>query len=233
MASSPSERPDDGEGFADAARLDATESALMGAKAGKRRRGKASIVERLERRIRMLRLIAYFNSVPCTFSSYLPPHIMLFGALRNSVRLNAVPRMVSCHRVPSIQGLSLPWGQWSTLRSLHTTPLRTLETYGRVRKLSSSLFRHLRTLHWSHPNFTQVKERQPLPILPPPSVGRWLVLSSVLVLGIIVVGGVTRLTESGLSITEWRPITGILPPLSNAEWMVEFDKYKATPEFKL
>lgn len=80
---------------------------------------------------------------------------------------------------------------------------------------------------------TQVKEQQPLPILPPPSVGRWLVLSSVLVLGIIVVGGVTRLTESGLSITEWRPITGILPPLSNAEWMVEFDKYKATPEFKL
>jgi cytochrome c oxidase assembly protein subunit 15 len=59
------------------------------------------------------------------------------------------------------------------------------------------------------------------------------VLSSVLVLGIIVVGGVTRLTESGLSITEWRPITGVLPPLTHIEWMVEFDKYKATPEFKL
>lgn len=152
---------------------------------------------------------------------------MLLGALRNSVRPNAVPRLVSCHRVPSMSSLR---GQWPTLR---TTPPRTLETYGRVRKLSSSLFRHSRTLHWSHPNLTQVKERQPLPILPPPSVGRWLVLSSVLVLGIIVVGGVTRLTESGLSITEWRPITGILPPLSNAEWLVEFDKYKATPEFKL
>jgi cytochrome c oxidase assembly protein subunit 15 len=57
--------------------------------------------------------------------------------------------------------------------------------------------------------------------------------SSVLVFGIIVVGGVTRLTESGLSITEWRPITGVLPPLSHAEWVVKFEKYQATPEFKL
>jgi cytochrome c oxidase assembly protein subunit 15 len=70
-------------------------------------------------------------------------------------------------------------------------------------------------------------------VLPPPSVGRWLLLSSTLVFAVIVVGGVTRLTESGLSITEWRPITGILPPLSSAEWEVELKKYRATPEFKL
>ena len=50
-----------------------------------------------------------------------------------------------------------------------------------------------------------------LPVLSPPSVGRWLIFSSALVFAVIVVGGVTRLTESGLSITEWRPITGILP----------------------
>ena len=73
----------------------------------------------------------------------------------------------------------------------------------------------------------------PLPVLSPPSVGRWLLFSSALVFVIIVVGGVTRLTESGLSITEWRPITGILPPLSHVEWSKEFEKYKATPEFKL
>ncbi|KAM6495631.1 Cytochrome oxidase assembly domain containing protein [Amanita muscaria] len=73
----------------------------------------------------------------------------------------------------------------------------------------------------------------PPPKLPPPSVGRWLMISSTLVFAVIVVGGVTRLTESGLSITEWRPITGILPPLSTEEWKQEFDKYKATPEFKL
>ena len=57
--------------------------------------------------------------------------------------------------------------------------------------------------------------------------------SSTLVITVIVVGGVTRLTEFGLSITEWRPITGILPPLSLTEWEDEFEKYKATPEFRL
>lgn len=72
-----------------------------------------------------------------------------------------------------------------------------------------------------------------LPVLSSPSVGYWLLASSTLVYGIIVVGGVTRLTESGLSITEWKPITGILPPLSQDDWQIEFDKYKATPEFKL
>jgi len=70
-------------------------------------------------------------------------------------------------------------------------------------------------------------------VLSPPPVAGWLIFSSVLVFAVIVVGGVTRLTESGLSITEWRPITGVLPPLSQAEWEVEFTKYKATPEFKL
>lgn len=58
-------------------------------------------------------------------------------------------------------------------------------------------------------------------------------MNATLVFAIIVVGGVTRLTESGLSITEWRPITGVLPPLSDAAWAEEFEKYKATPEFKL
>lgn len=60
-----------------------------------------------------------------------------------------------------------------------------------------------------------------------------MLFSSALVFAVIVVGGVTRLTESGLSITEWRPITGIFPPLSNSDWEEEFDKYKATPEFKM
>ncbi|KAK7470956.1 Cytochrome c oxidase assembly protein cox15 [Stygiomarasmius scandens] len=74
---------------------------------------------------------------------------------------------------------------------------------------------------------------EPLPILPPKSVGIWLMVSSTLVFAIIVVGGVTRLTESGLSITEWKPITGVIPPLTEREWEEEFNKYKATPEFKL
>ncbi|KAJ7162529.1 cytochrome oxidase assembly protein-domain-containing protein [Mycena crocata] len=69
--------------------------------------------------------------------------------------------------------------------------------------------------------------------LPSPVVGIWLMVSSVLVLVVVVVGGITRLTESGLSITEWRPITGILPPMSNEAWEEEFSKYKVTPEFKM
>ncbi|KAJ7228953.1 electron transfer protein 1 [Mycena pura] len=68
---------------------------------------------------------------------------------------------------------------------------------------------------------------------PPSSVGVWLMISSVLVLVVVVVGGITRLTESGLSITKWRPITGIMPPSSNEAWEEEFSMYKATPEFKM
>ena len=64
-------------------------------------------------------------------------------------------------------------------------------------------------------------------------VGNWLIGCGILVIGVVVVGGVTRLTESGLSITEWRPVTGILPPLNSQEWEEEFNKYKLTPEFKL
>ena len=52
-----------------------------------------------------------------------------------------------------------------------------------------------------------------------------------MVFGMIVVGGATRLTHSGLSITEWQPIVGSLPPLSEADWMVAFDKYRQTPEY--
>lgn len=64
-------------------------------------------------------------------------------------------------------------------------------------------------------------------------VGYWLIGMSGLVFGIVVLGGLTRLTESGLSITEWRPVTGSIPPLSQAEWEEEFEKYKSSPEFKL
>lgn len=61
----------------------------------------------------------------------------------------------------------------------------------------------------------------------------WLVALFLLVAMMIAVGGLTRLTDSGLSITEWKPVTGAIPPLSEADWVSEFDKYKATPEFQL
>ena len=53
-----------------------------------------------------------------------------------------------------------------------------------------------------------------------------------LVFAMVVVGGVTRLTHSGLSITEWQPIVGALPPLSEADWERAFAKYRETPEFR-
>ena len=61
----------------------------------------------------------------------------------------------------------------------------------------------------------------------------WLVLLFALVVIMILVGGLTRLTDSGLSITEWNLVTGTLPPLSEAAWLLEFEKYKSIPEFQL
>jgi heme a synthase len=61
----------------------------------------------------------------------------------------------------------------------------------------------------------------------------WLMLLFALVVVMIAVGGLTRLTDSGLSITEWKPISGMLPPMSDADWAAEFAAYQATPEFKL
>ncbi|TRD21869.1 heme A synthase [Palleronia caenipelagi] len=61
----------------------------------------------------------------------------------------------------------------------------------------------------------------------------WLIVLFALVAVMIAVGGLTRLTDSGLSITEWRPVTGAVPPLSEADWQAEFAKYQEIPEFQL
>lgn len=70
--------------------------------------------------------------------------------------------------------------------------------------------------------------RQPRPA----ALARWLWAVALLVIIVVGVGGITRLTESGLSITEWRPVSGVLPPLSEAGWIAEFEKYKQIPEYK-
>lgn len=66
-----------------------------------------------------------------------------------------------------------------------------------------------------------------------PIVGYWLYFNAGLVFAIVVVGGLTRLTESGLSITEWNVISGMKPPRSESEWIEEFEKYKQFPEYKM
>ncbi|MBN9505187.1 MAG: COX15/CtaA family protein [Altererythrobacter sp.] len=66
----------------------------------------------------------------------------------------------------------------------------------------------------------------------PLALARWLLVVATLVVLIVTVGGITRLTESGLSITEWKPITGALPPLNDAQWQAEFDAYKQIGEYR-
>jgi cytochrome c oxidase assembly protein subunit 15 len=64
-------------------------------------------------------------------------------------------------------------------------------------------------------------------------VALWLLACCALVFAMVVVGGVTRLTHSGLSIVEWQPLVGTLPPLDEAQWEATFAKYRETPEFRL
>lgn len=64
------------------------------------------------------------------------------------------------------------------------------------------------------------------------AVGWWLVAVAAMVFVMVAIGGMTRLTESGLSITEWQPIAGTLPPLSDADWQALFAKYKQSPQFQ-
>ena len=63
------------------------------------------------------------------------------------------------------------------------------------------------------------------------SVMLWLILLTIMVFLIIIIGGLTRLTDSGLSMVDWQPLLGVIPPLNYSQWMEIFDKYKLTPEF--
>ncbi len=61
----------------------------------------------------------------------------------------------------------------------------------------------------------------------------WLALLFVMVVAMIMLGGLTRLTDSGLSITQWKPVTGALPPMNDADWQAAFERYRAIPEYQL
>ncbi len=66
----------------------------------------------------------------------------------------------------------------------------------------------------------------------PLAIAHWLLVVALLVVLMVVVGGITRLTESGLSITEWKPVTGALPPLGDAQWQAEFAAYRKIGEYR-
>ena len=63
-------------------------------------------------------------------------------------------------------------------------------------------------------------------------VAVWLLVVAAFVLAMVIVGGATRLTGSGLSITEWRPVTGAVPPMSEPAWLAEFAKYQEIPQYQ-
>ena len=62
-------------------------------------------------------------------------------------------------------------------------------------------------------------------------IGIWLLVLTIMVYLIILIGGLTRLTESGLSMVDWKPLLGMLPPLSHQDWLIVFKEYQKTPEY--
>ena len=80
--------------------------------------------------------------------------------------------------------------------------------------------------------YPEAQATRRVPAVASVAIRTWLWALAALVLLLVVVGGATRLTWSGLSITEWRPVTGILPPLSHAQWLTEFDRYKQVPQYR-
>jgi len=65
----------------------------------------------------------------------------------------------------------------------------------------------------------------------PKALRLWLACLALLIVAMILIGGATRLTDSGLSITEWKPVTGVIPPLSDNAWQEAFDAYQKIPEY--
>ena len=78
-----------------------------------------------------------------------------------------------------------------------------------------------------------ISTTETVPVRADRTVGLWLFVIAAMIGLMVVVGGLTRLTGSGLSITEWQPVTGVIPPLSDAQWQAEFAKYQGTPQYEL
>src|SRR5918998_1127133 len=78
------------------------------------------------------------------------------------------------------------------------------------------------------PSQAAMRDRRPRPA----AIANWLLAVAALVFAMVVIGGITRLTESGLSITEWDLVSGAVPPLNAADWDAAFALYQATPEYR-
>lgn len=101
-----------------------------------------------------------------------------------------------------------------------------------IRQFSTTAFTNNAVKEALGTNTTGAVLKSAYPVVSSKVTGYWLICTSGLIFGIVILGGLTRLTESGLSITEWKPVTGAIPPMNQEEWETEFAKYKDSPEFK-
>ncbi|GAV55654.1 hypothetical protein ZYGR_0AY00460 [Zygosaccharomyces rouxii] len=140
------------------------------------------------------------------------------------------PKLPSCRPLLAASRFNFS-RNWSNLRPYSNVGAIKLDS----NRFSRGFFSSTRTLNSSvaSPDAIPSSHEPPKRLINSSKwVGYWLIGTSGLVFGIVVLGGLTRLTESGLSITEWKPVTGTLPPMSQKEWEEEFAKYKESPEFK-
>jgi heme a synthase len=81
--------------------------------------------------------------------------------------------------------------------------------------------------------FASLFSRPASPLPRPLAIARWLSVVAVLIFAMVIVGGITRLTESGLSIVRWEPVSGAIPPIGDAAWQAAFDQYRDSPQYQL
>jgi hypothetical protein len=129
------------------------------------------------------------------------------------------------HRIPSAL---LHWAHFSSHLRTKRQPVLQAKPTGLTSRYFSTSYTRATDSSFDHVLDSSIEQASTSRV-----VGYWLLGCSALVFSIVIVGGVTRLTESGLSITEWKPITGIWLPSSPEKWMLEYKKYRSSPEFKL
>lgn len=151
------------------------------------------------------------------------------GAAKAACKASALPSLTLGRKVSSAPR----GGVLGALTRASAPKLDKTRQFSTVAALYQQSSVHIIKTRKADPEEGESKAPRKWPVNSSKWAGYWLVASAVSVFGIVVLGGLTRLTESGLSITEWKPVTGSLPPMSEADWIEEFDKYKNSPEFKL
>ncbi|KDE09313.1 hypothetical protein MVLG_00629 [Microbotryum lychnidis-dioicae p1A1 Lamole] len=141
---------------------------------------------------------------------------------------SALPRVASLLSTQQQAKSRIAPSPWTALKDRIMSSRRPLTTATYDPSTSTSSASTL-----ANPSTTRTAPDPPEVALTSPIVAKYLFLIAGMVFCIVVVGGMTRLTESGLSITEWNVVNGILPPLGAADWESEFAKYRATPEFRM